>query len=555
MRKKVRSLGQLIELVDDQLQQLMQSNLQELHLSRQQIQTLDRQKRELKRMLQKCGIGDIAAKKYIKHTIQTILTEKLQLEQEEKDCILPVRDEDRMSARDMFEIMLCCYGRQYGKKALERWILEHGLDQDGAAEQDICEITQEQVCDIFHSNSYRVSEMEQLSLIVQRVYAEYRGLGVVDEIRDMDIDGVSGGVNGLGSEERSVWIMFQGKSIYLSFLCFGNKKNLQRICRTIYRHGQPGQLSQKRGYVVNEMADHARVVVARPDFCENWVFFVRKLDNLESKRLEDLFREENADVAALLLKTIVKGCQTIGITGEQGCGKTTLLMSLIEHICGRYTIRIQETAFELQLRRLYPKRNIVSFRETGTISGQEGLDFQKKTDGTVSIVGEVASAKQAALMLQLGQTASLYTMFTHHANSTRNLVWALQNNLLQEGQFSDERTAQRQVVEVVRFHVHLVRERGGRRRIDYITEIVPLTYQGEDGCCFEERCLLCYHDGSYRLMQHISEDTLRKMQMYIREEELSQYEQKVLSVLKQNSSSEKPDPSDEAADAVILSTR
>ncbi|MDE5830400.1 MAG: hypothetical protein K2H53_01605 [Clostridia bacterium] len=67
-------------------------------------------------------------------------------------------------------------------------------------------------------------------------------------------------------------------------------------------------------------------------------------------------------------------------------GKTTMLMAMIENIYETMNIRVQETAFELHLRKIYPTRNILSFRETETVSGQEGLDVQKKTDGSVNII-------------------------------------------------------------------------------------------------------------------------------------------------------------------------
>lgn len=535
MRKRIESLKQLIQLVDMHIQLQLKSNLQEVHLSSRQNKILEKQKKELKQMLRRCGIGDIVAKKYIKQTISAILTEKIRMTQEEMEVVFPLKDKNVITEREMFEVMLSVYERNYEKKALEHWILDHHLEAFRKEKGDVYEITGEQVRDIYFHGRYEISEYEWQELIVQRIYAEYRGLGVVDAIRDMDIDGVSGGVNGNGEEERSVWIMFQGKSIYLSFLSFGSEKNLQRICRTIYRNGQPGQLSRKRGYVVNEMADHARIVVARPDFCENWVFFVRKLDNLRSRKLEDLFQGKSVEVVAAFLKYMVRGCQTIAITGVQGSGKTTLLMSLIEFIEASYTLRIQETAFELQLRRLYPKRNVVSFRETESISGQEGLDFQKKTDGMVSIVGEVASDRQAVLMLQLGQTASLFTMFTHHANSTRNLVWALQNSLLKEGQFSSERMAQQQVVEAVRFHVHLVKDVNGQRYIDYISEILPLYENGKEAVCFKERVLLQRNEHRYEVLEHISAETLRKMSVYIPEEERRQYDQQIMCCVRETS--------------------
>lgn len=528
MRKKVESLEQLIQLVDMHIQLQLKSNLQELHLSGKQNRVLERQKKELKQMLRRCGIGDRVAKDYIKQTIGAILTEKIQLTKEEMEVIVPTGNVSRMSCRDMFEIMLCVYGRECEKQALLTWIEDNDLEGSRQSPDDVFEITEEQVRQIFSGRSWILNDMERHELVVQRVYSEYRGLGVIDSIRDMDIDGVSGGVNGNDQCQRSVWIMFRGKTVYLSFLSFGSDKNLQRICRTIYRNGQPGQLSRKRGYVINEMADHARVVVARPDFCEGWVFFVRKLDNLENRKLEQLFHGTNVDVAIAFLKYIVKGCQTVAVTGVQGSGKTTLLMSLIEFIEPSFTLRIQETAFELQLRRLYPKRNIVTFRETNSITGQEGLDFQKKTDGTVSIVGEVASDRQAALMLQLGQTASLFTMFTHHANSTRNLIWALQNSLLKDGQFSNEAVAQQQVVEAVRFHVHLIKDINGNRYIDYISEIVPVYSSEAFSVCYEERILIRRKGTGYEVIQNISDETRNSMSVYMSEKERRLYDQQIM---------------------------
>ena len=63
-----------------------------------------------------------------------------------------------------------------------------------------------------------------------------------------------------------------------------------------------------------------------------------------------------------------------------------MLMAMIENIYDTMNIRVQETAFELHLRKIYPYHNILSLRETDTISGQEGLDVQKKTDGGVNII-------------------------------------------------------------------------------------------------------------------------------------------------------------------------
>ena len=38
---------------------------------------------------------------------------------------------------------------------------------------------------------------DKLSVVVQRIYQHYKGYSSIDEIRDMNIDGISGGVSGL----------------------------------------------------------------------------------------------------------------------------------------------------------------------------------------------------------------------------------------------------------------------------------------------------------------------------------------------------------------------
>ena len=313
----------------------------------------------------------------------------------------------------------------------------------------------------------------------------------------MNIDGVSGGVSGLPEsflsqvaqtdgdyldqvlENKvpracdSIWIFFQGKSIRLAFLSFGTEAELKRVCQNIYKYNNPGQLSDTNGYKINEMKDGSRIVVVRPSFSETWAFFVRKFD-VKRATLEQLIKDEGKEKAIDLLKFLVKGARIIALTGEQGSGKTTMLMGMIENIYETMNIRVQEVAFELHLRKIYPTRNILSFRETDTISGQEGLDVQKKTDGSVNIIGEVATDPVASWMIQAAQVASKFTLFTHHAKTFPNLVTALRNSMLRTGVFTDEKTAEEQVVQVLNFDIHLIKDFRGKRYIERVTECIPV---------------------------------------------------------------------------------
>ena len=151
-----------------------------------------------------------------------------------------------------------------------------------------------------------------------------------------------------------------------------------------------------------------------------------------------------------------------------------MLMAMIENIYETMNLRITETAFELHLRKIYPTRNILSMRETETVSGQDCLDVQKKTDGSVNIIGEVATDPVASWMVQSAQVASKFTLFTHHAKTFPDLVTALRNSMLRTGVFTDERIAEEQVVQVLNFDVHLVKDFRGNRYIERITECIPV---------------------------------------------------------------------------------
>ena len=116
----------------------------------------------------------------------------------------------------------------------------------------------------------------------------------------------------------------------------------------------------------------------------------------------------------------------------------------------------------------------MSLRETDTITGQEGLDVQKKTDGGVNILGEVSTDPVAAWMIQMAQVASKFTLFTHHAKTFPNLITSLRNSLLKIGMFNSEQVAEVQVVQVINFDIHLKRGVDGTRYIERITECIPL---------------------------------------------------------------------------------
>ena len=487
------SIQKMQEFIKKQFDEITRMNLYDLALSEEEFERRRNVKYALKKALKGAGYADKSDKKYVKTLMFDLLKNNYGVNGINVNYAIPFDDFDNLTPQDKFEILLHFYKKEYKAEALTQIITKYNLDMpkyEFDPEVSSYVITKEEIADIFEKEITfdMLTFDDKLEIVVQRVYQGYKGYSVIDDIRDMNIDGVSGGVSGIppsfldqvtGMEDYleqmngrkmpmsydSVWIFYKGKATYLSFLSFGSEAELKRVCQNIYKYNNPGQLSESVGFKINEMKDGSRVVVLRPNFAESWAFFVRKFAPPTLISAEQLLVHRNKEKVIELLKYLITGARVTAITGEQGCGKTTLLMAIMKYLYPTITIRVQETAFELHLRKIYPNHNILSLRETETITGQMGLDVQKKTDGGVNILGEVATDPVAAWMIQMAQVASKFTLFTHHAKTFPNLITALRNSLLKIGMFNSENVAEVQVVQVINFDIHLKRGVDGTRYI------------------------------------------------------------------------------------------
>ncbi|ANS75350.1 pilus assembly protein CpaF [Paenibacillus yonginensis] len=582
MGREQYKLDSILEYIKRTINEYVNSNLLDMGLSGEEYQRRQAIVAELRNAMKNATSGDIQEKIYLKQYIYDLLARNYGFSEATLNLVIPFDEPDKLTQQDKFDILLYQYKELHGFQGLTKLIDKYELDRPKRVIEDQTVdsyiITGEEIDQIFSKEYRGLDFKDKLKILVQRIYQHYKGFGVIDEVRDMSIDGVSGGVSGIPSSMqmiedemelihgmkqakypgyRSIWIFFRGKSIYLPFLSFGSDNELKRVCQNIYKYDNPGQLTETNGFKVNEMKDGSRVVVVRPPFAESWAFFVRKFD-LPNMRLESLISSDkirNAELPRELIKYLMKGAQVTAFTGPQGSGKTSLIMAAVKYIYATLTLRIQEMTFELHLRRLYPERNTLAFRETDSISGQAGLDLQKKTDGSVNILGEVATDPVAAWMIQMSQVASLFTIFTHHATSARELIWSLRNSLLKTGVFQNERIAEEQVVNAVKWDVHLRKEQDGRRYIERITEITAVSYEdwldeesinyGESlenkldalvalqreafrrssGRVWTARNVVEYRNGEYVAVSPISKSKIEQMIFHMNEEDRISFQQ------------------------------
>lgn len=454
-----------------------------------------RRKKRLRLAMKNCVYGIDADKIVVKDLIRDILSNTLPTPTDIAELI----DFNGTYVDPMvqWEILMYFLKKKYKKDAMKYLINTYHWDrvrydiEDGTVPHHL--VTVEDLNYAYKMEIRRqLTYYEQLDVLSTIIFSQYKGFGCIDTLREQSVDGINIGTSGsiisayldvdseLPRAARSIWIYWDGKYIHLDFLTAYTEEEMRRIILLICMYNNPGSLTEKRGYMVNTMYDKTRVLAIRPGAGEYWAVFLRKF-NIKNVTLDKLYVKpgdpEKAFLPVDLIKWFMVGRVTCAFTGRQGTGKTTAMIASIAAIDARLTIRILEMAPEMYLRERYPDRNIYSVSETQYVTAAELQDALKKSDAAVSIVGEVATDAIAARMIQMGQVASLFTIFSHHANRAKDLVNAITNSIVaSNGGGATAATIQPQVIDVIKIDVHMDFDVTGYRYFERITEIIPVDH-------------------------------------------------------------------------------
>ncbi len=328
---------------------------------------------------------------------------------------------------------------------------------------------------------------DMLDMLAILIYNKRYGYGIVTTLRMLDIDGFNFGTSGSvrylidGNYNipyrttNSVWVQLNSKWVHFSFLDFESVNEMKRVVNQMVSWGTTAPMTEKIPYKVNDAYDGARITTVRPPAGEAWACFVRKFSAglYVKEKLLNKKGIHNWELPATLIYYLMRGEQTCAFTGQQNTGKTSMMKAAMADVA-MVNIRILEMSFELAIRELYPWKNVLTVKSTDYVSAAELQDLLKKTDGYLSMVGEVAQDIVAARMIQFCLIASAFTMFSHHAKNDDDLVNGLANSLVACGEYENHDVATSTVLDAIKNNIHLdfVKD---ERVISYISEIVKLS--------------------------------------------------------------------------------
>lgn len=227
------SFDELSGAVMETFHEILRREIYQYGLTEEEIYHRIEYKKNLRRSLKNCALGDRFAKIYIMDCIKDFLQKKYFVTDETIDSILPFHQSRYLDAEMKFSILLYTYEKQYKARGLEVLLEEYQLAQPRQKEHGECfyEITSEEIHDIYDSwEQVYLTFNDKLNLLSMKLYEKYLGNGVIDMLCSMDVDGISAGVSGVSedyirqlSEEDikppasydSIWILYKGISIRL----------------------------------------------------------------------------------------------------------------------------------------------------------------------------------------------------------------------------------------------------------------------------------------------------------------------------------------------------
>ena len=196
---KTYTLDKMKEFVKKRLDEITKVNLYDIGLSEEELKRRKNKKYELKKALKGCTYGDVNDKKYVKELIFDLLAKEYGVTETNISKAIPFVIPSLLTAQDKFDILIYAYKKEFGYEALTEMIKKYDLAElkflEGETKPSYV-ITEDEISEIYEKENISLSFADKLAVVVQRIYQHYKGYSSIDEVRDMNIDGVSG---------RSIW--------------------------------------------------------------------------------------------------------------------------------------------------------------------------------------------------------------------------------------------------------------------------------------------------------------------------------------------------------------
>ncbi len=407
-------------------------------------------------------MGNFSARKYIINTFSRLIaSDALGISKERVVTFFDFEAPEKNEVKTVFEMLLAAFDIS---ELIEKYKLNVKV-----SEEDVFYILEREravILDFFKE------DFNKIRLISTIIYSKTYGQDCIDSLQHHKISEI-------GVLDKSyIYIVYKGSKLYLKFLCFDNSSILLNIQKKSVQYA-PYNYDTQNPVVISSKDNSSRVTVSGYDLTpdDEALYYNERIFNLKTVTLEEL-RDTYRTIDDAIYEFLVlnqRGRGTFYITGaDMGLGKTTFLLAMIEKIPDKWGIGIIDTQNELQARKKYPEKNILTYIENSKVNIKQCFETMLKTARDVIIVGEVTKPEEAAQHINACLRLNAGAGATMHSSSPYETVVNLRNLMMRTDMYNSAETAENDIARGIDFIIHLSRLKGGRIVVDRIIEIDSL---------------------------------------------------------------------------------
>ena len=274
--EEFRTISDVLDLVKSEIVELVREDYNTGGLTDEEFDRLYKRKARINWALKQCTYGVEGAKIIVIDIIRGIIAKRVP--EEAVTRLLGLTAELEPSNHIKWEMLLYKYKRIYGTKALEKiiktyeWDAEKPSTEDGASGFYAYYVTvdeferiwdkefEERSTGIILTSVPLFTIDQQIDIWLSWFISNIR-LGILDTLREMDINGFNVGTSGHHEHKQrqvpredtpasmnAVWVC--SKVVYtFPLMDYGSEEELRRIIQLFIRWDSPGRFTAKRGYI------------------------------------------------------------------------------------------------------------------------------------------------------------------------------------------------------------------------------------------------------------------------------------------------------------------
>ncbi|MDP4182246.1 MAG: ATPase, T2SS/T4P/T4SS family [Bacillota bacterium] len=308
----------------------------------------------------------------------------------------------------------------------------------------------------------------KLKLLSIFIYADVYGQDVVDTLQHHKISEI--GI----IDKDYVYIVYKGNKLHLEFLRFEDENVILNIQKKTTRNAVLNY-DKSNPTLVTAKDNSSRITVAGFNAtAEGDLYYNERIFNLSKITLEEM-RDTYHTINNLVYSFLTmnqKGRGSHFVTGsDMGVGKSTFLLAMMEKVPDMWGIGILDTQNELQARKKYPWKNVLTLIENPDRTIAQLFEIMLKMARDVIYVGEITKPAEVAELVNSSLRLNAGVGATLHSKTPFEVVTNLRNLMMRTEMYNNSDVAEADIARGIDLVVHLAKLENGRIIVDSIVEI------------------------------------------------------------------------------------